>query len=80
MTRSFLVTKHGWNATTNDWTDHDSIRLSWDLPDDTVLEVPTLPDGEALRVSMADLRAMLLQRDSISTKMCSGASVAIGGR
>jgi hypothetical protein len=64
MYRTVLVTKDGVSTAHHEWDQASAVRLSWDLPGETVLEVPMLPNDLAMRVTVADLRAWMLQREA----------------
>ncbi len=64
MYRTVLVTKDGVSVNHHDWDQTPVVRLSWDLPGETVISLPMLPDDTALRVSVADLRSWALQREA----------------
>jgi len=63
MTRHVSITERGVSTKHYPWQDRPVVRLSWALPGDTMIEVPSLPDDAALRVSLADLRAYALHRE-----------------
>lgn len=58
-----IVTARGVSVHEYDYDD-PTVRLSWDLPDTLVVELPLLPDDVALRVSLADLRAWAKERET----------------
>ncbi len=75
MYRTVLVTKDGVSTAHHDWDQASAVRLSWDLPGETVLELPMLPNDTALRVSLADLRSWAMQREIELMKSMTGKSM-----
>ena len=62
MTRHILVGAEGVSVNTYQWSETDTLRLSWDMADLTI-ELPLLPDDTALRVSLAELRSWATARE-----------------
>ena len=63
MTRHVLITEDSTCNRSYDWDELPTVRISWDVPAETILELPMAPDDIALRVSLADLRAWAKQRE-----------------
>lgn len=59
-----IVTAHGVTVNEFDYT-NPTVRLSWDLPDTLMVELPLLPDDTALRVSLGELRTWAKQRETV---------------
>ncbi len=66
MPTSYVISRHGVSTHTPEHPHpgvRSSIRICWDVPDDTVIELSHEGQATTATVSLADLRAYLVQRE-----------------